>query len=47
MPSNTDDVAPVPDVVPVERMTGDSEEDTALLRGMLEQAKNLEDANLN
>jgi hypothetical protein len=40
MPSHTDDAAPVPDVVPVEQMSGDDEEDTALLRGMLEQAKN-------
>jgi hypothetical protein len=31
---------PVPDVVPVERMTGDDDEDTALLRKMLEQATN-------
>ena len=40
MPSNTDDGAPVRDVVPVEQMSGDDEEDTALLREMLEQAKN-------
>lgn len=40
MPSYTDNVAPVPDVVPVEQMSGDDHEDTALLRGMLEQAKN-------
>lgn len=31
--------APVPNVVPVEHMVGDDEEDTALLREMLEQAK--------
>jgi len=40
MPSHTDNAAPVPDVVPVEQMSGDDGEDTALLRGMLEQAKN-------
>lgn len=40
MPSETDSVAPVPDVVPIEQMTGDDEEDTALLLGMLERAKN-------
>lgn len=42
MPSNSepDDVSPVPDVVPVERMSGDDDEDTAFLREMLEHAKN-------
>ena len=40
MTSHTDNVAPVPDVVPVEQMSGDDDEETALLRGMLEQAKN-------
>ena len=40
MPSYTDNLAPVPDVVPVEQMSGDDDEDTALLRGMLEEAKN-------
>jgi len=40
MPSHTDDAAPVPDVIAVEQMSGDDEEDTTLLREMLEQAKN-------
>jgi hypothetical protein len=42
MPSNleSDDVIPVPDVVPVARMSGDDDEDTEFLREMLEQAKN-------
>jgi len=40
MTSNTDNVAPVPGVVPTELMSGDDDEDTALLRGMLEEAKN-------
>ena len=40
MTSYTDNVAPVPDVIPVEQMRGDDDEDTALLRGMLEEAKN-------
>ena len=39
MPSNTDDVVPVPDVVPADQMRGDDEEDTTFLRQMLEQAK--------
>ena len=39
MTSHTDNVVPVPDVFPVEQMSGDDDEDTALLRGMLEQAK--------
>src|SRR6476469_6693831 len=38
MRSYTDDSAPVPDVVPVEQMSGDDDEDTALLRGMFVQA---------
>jgi hypothetical protein len=38
MPSYTDDNVPVPDVVPVEQMTGDDEEDIALLRQMFVQA---------
>ena len=40
MLSNADDVAPVSGVVPVERMSGDDEEETAFLREMFEQAKN-------
>ena len=40
MNSKTNDTAPVPDVVPVEQMSGDDDEETALLRGMLEQARN-------
>ena len=40
MLSNTDDAAPVPDVVPVELMSGDGEEDTALLHKMLKEGKN-------
>jgi hypothetical protein len=39
MTSHSDNVAPVPDVVPVEQMIGDDDEETALLRRMLEQAK--------
>ena len=42
MPANSipDESVPVRDVVPVERMAGDDDEDTELLREMLEQAKN-------
>jgi len=42
VPSNsgTDDIVPVSDVVPVVRMKGDDDEDTAFLREMLEQATN-------
>jgi hypothetical protein len=40
MTSYTDNVPPVPDVVPVEQMNGDDDEDTALLRGMFGEAKN-------
>lgn len=38
--SRTDDIVPVTGVVPVERMTGDDDEDTTLLREMLEEATN-------
>jgi hypothetical protein len=40
LPSNsgTEEIIPVQDVVPVERMTGDDDEDTALLGEMLGQA---------
>jgi hypothetical protein len=38
--SGTNAIVPVPDVVPVERMKGDDDEDTALLKEMFEQAKN-------
>ena len=38
--SGTNEVVPVPKVVPVARMAGDDGEDTALLRQMLEEAKN-------
>src|SRR5262249_41969469 len=42
MPTNSDagDDVPVRDVVRVEQMNGDDERDTALLREMLEQARN-------
>jgi hypothetical protein len=36
--SGTDDIIPVPHVVPVERMKGDDDEETAFLREMFEQA---------
>jgi hypothetical protein len=38
--SGTDGGAPVPGVIPVERMAGEDDEDTALLREMLAEAKN-------
>jgi hypothetical protein len=38
--SGTDEVVPALNVVPVERMAGDDEEDTALLQQMLQEAKN-------
>jgi hypothetical protein len=38
--SGTGEVVPAPNVVPVERMAGDGEEDTALLQQMLQEAKN-------
>jgi hypothetical protein len=37
--SGTNEAAPVPNVVPVERMTGDDDVDTALLRQMLDAAE--------
>ena len=40
MHSRIDDAPTPPNVVPVEHMSGDDDEDTALLRGMLEEAKN-------
>jgi hypothetical protein len=42
LPSNsgTDEIIPVHDVVPVERMKGEDDEDTVFLREMLEQATN-------
>jgi hypothetical protein len=42
VPSNsgTDDIIPVPDVVPVVRMKGEDDEDTAFFGEMLEQATN-------
>jgi hypothetical protein len=42
LPSNsgTDEIIPVHDVVPVERMKGEDDEDTVFLREMLEQARN-------
>ena len=38
--SGINEIVPVANVVPVEQMAGDDDEDTALLRGMLEEAKN-------
>jgi hypothetical protein len=38
--SGAGEVVPAPDVIPVERMAGDGEEDTALLQAMLQEAKN-------
>ncbi len=38
--SGTNEGVPVPGLIPAERMVGDDDEDTALLREMLKEAKN-------
>jgi hypothetical protein len=38
--SGTDGGVPIPGVIPVDRMTGEGDEDTALLREMFADAKN-------